>query len=456
MCSIAQCLLDLNAKVAGCDLKENFQTQSVLDQLPITIDIGFDQLPNDTDCVIYTSAHQGPNNPIVKQAQSKNIPTLSQAEVLGLLFNHQSGIAVCGVGGKSSTAAMITWILKQNQLHPSFSVGVGKINQLERTGAFQPDSTYFVSEADEYVIDPKYLQNHQPLIPRFSFLNPYITVCTNLSYDHPDVYPNYDQTKETFLSFFNNIKKNGQLIYLRDQEDLHQLALQLKKDRPDIKLLSFGHHPKADMRLVSQRVNQQSNQATVLFKQQFLNVHLSIPGKFNIFNALAAILSCLESVDINDAILALKTFSSTSRRFELISKTDSHYFYDDYAHHPHEIKASIEALKQWHPESTMMICFQPHTYSRTKELFHDFCHAFQGTDILCLSPIFASAREKLDPNISSLSLADEIKAHYPQIQVEYFDHYADLATYIKNIQDKFQVCMTMGAGDINQVYDLLI
>ncbi len=225
MTSLAQCLLDAGKTVSGSDVAEAFVTQHMLDRLNIKIDIGFEgEIPSDIDCVVYTAAHQSQQNPQVLQAQQKNIATFSHAEALASLFNQKKGIAVCGVGGKSTTAAMIAWIMEKTGQNPSFSVGVGNIPGLEKTGQWHADSQFFVAEADEYVVDPAATET----VARFSFLKPFITVCTNLRFDHPDVYHDFEQTKRTFGDFFSQIQDGGFLVAnIEDQQSIEQTTTKL-------------------------------------------------------------------------------------------------------------------------------------------------------------------------------------------------------------------------------------
>src|SRR6185369_10906914 len=155
MTAIAQCLLDAGKSVLGSDVPEDFVTQHILDQRGVHIDTSFDtEIPADTDCVIYTAAHQAQQNSQVVAAKTRNLPVMTHAEALGELFNLNKGLAVCGVGGKSTTSAMITWILVKLGYQPNFAIGVGDIPGLDKTGQWRKDAEYFVAEADEYVIDP--------------------------------------------------------------------------------------------------------------------------------------------------------------------------------------------------------------------------------------------------------------------------------------------------------------
>lgn len=453
MTSIAQLLLDADKAVSGCDVAEEFVTKKILDKLQLHIDKGFAHpLPDHIDCVIYTSAHGGPINPIVTQAKVKGITTLSQAEALAYFFNQKDGIAVCGVGGKSTVSAMITWILDQLNLQPSYSVGVGEIIGMEKTGSWNQSGNLFVAEADEYVIDPACCNNEIEMIPRFSFLKPRVTVCTNLDFDHPDVYNSIQHTQSVFLSFFQQIKEEGSLIFNADSQGLVEVVTSINLNSK----LSFGKSETADARLISSAVVNQKNIGAVSYQGQNYELKLAIPGEFNLMNALAACLAVeAAGVDFNQALLAISSFKGTQRRFEFIGQKNGIYYYDDYAHHPHEILETIKAIKQWHPDKRRVVVFQPHTFSRTKQLYDEFVDSLSTADELVLLKIFPSAREAFDNTVSSAMLADTIRERFPNTMVHYLDGVEQLATFCREQLKPEDVLLTVGAGDIYQVHQKL-
>lgn len=460
MTSIAQCLLDMGKKVQGSDLDEEFVTHHLLSTLHIPLFALNSPLPTDTDCVIYTSAHKGPDNPQVLEAKERGIPALSQAEALGYLFNEKKGIAVCGVGGKSTTSAMITWILDKTGFDPSFSVGVGNIPGLEKTGRWSEASEYFVAEADEYVIDPHAVAKGEAIVPRFSFLKPHITVCTNLAYDHPDVYRDFEHTKEVYTSFFSQLKPGGHFIYNNDNKEiLPQFVIDqgISFGEDDTADIQYTYHPELSKEGVSQ--------ATIVNKldPRPYTLNLSIPGKFNIANAVAAIAAVMSmGVDLQKAIDSLADFHSTMRRFEFIGEKNGVKYYDDYAHHPSEVKAAIQALTDWYPQQRKIIAFQSHTFSRTKELFDDFVEALATADEVILIDIFASARESFDASVSADMIVKEVKRQSllsrmegSNVIIENVKTIENLATTLKNSANEGDVVLTLGAGDIYKVHQLL-
>ena len=451
MTSLAQMLLDAGKMVTGSDVSEDFVTEEILDRLPIKITDLSQDLPADIDCVVYTAAHQGPSNRQVKLAQDKKIPCYSQAEALGEFFNRQEGIAVCGVGGKSTVSAMIAFILNQNvesrewKVGASFSVGVGNIPGLNKTGQWSEQSKYFVAEADEYVIDP---QAKIP-IPRFSFLQPKITVCTNLKFDHPDVYADFAATKQVYTKFFSQIKTGGSLIINADDVNLTKIKTKTKK-------ISYGEISSADYRLLNYRAEAGKTISHFTYRREEYELVLSVPGIYNVKNALAAIAaSQVAGVKMADSIKALSGFTGTKRRFEFIGEKDGLKFYDDYAHHPDEITAVIQALNDWYPRGKKYIAFQSHTFSRTKQLFSEFVASFAAADRVLMIDIFPSAREKADSTVSSDLLCQAIRAKYPQTQAENLGSIQNLAKFIKQNLRSGDILLTVGAGDIYEVHDFL-
>ncbi|MEO8581060.1 MAG: Mur ligase family protein [Patescibacteria group bacterium] len=455
MASLAQCLHDLGKKLSGSDVAEQFVTENILKQTEIQTTVGFDpqNIPKDTDLLIYTAAHQGPNNPEVMWAREHQIQVLSQAEALAELFNQKKGIAVCGVGGKSTTSAMITWIFSKLKMPISFSVGVGSIAGLTKTGQSDFDSEYFVAEADEYVIDPAAGQRGEPITPRFSFLKPHIVVCTFLAFDHPDVYRDFDHTRAVFKEFFLQTKKNGILIINGDQPVLVALTDEVLLERDDLVALTYGVTIGTNFQITSVETEGQISNSEIVRKNKKVLLQMSLAGKHNVMNAAAALLALeVAGVDIQTAALTLSEFHSTARRFEYIGEKHGVLFYDDYAHHPREVGTMIQTIQSMYPESEVYIAFQPHTFSRTKALFKEFVKELGTAQHLVLLPIFASAREQDDPSMSSKVLFEAIKKEFPTLDVTLLESTNDLSTFFTQLKPG-SVAITLGAGDIYQVHD---
>ncbi len=459
MASIAQCLHDKGVILSGSDVAEDFVTKDVLQQVRITSHIGFSDthIPDNTELLIYTAAHEGPHNPEVIAAQQRGIAIMSQAEALGELFNTKRGIAVCGVGGKSTTSAMLAWIFSKLHIPISYSVGVGSIAGLSKTGQWDKNSEYFVAEADEYVIDPSAARRGEKITPRFSFLQPEIIVCTSLAFDHPDVYKDFEHTKQTFLEFFLKVKKNGVLIVHGDQKELVELAHAAKKQRTDISLHTYGEEQHNEL-VFGKYTYQQGALTTIIHcshvATQHLPLQLRVPGKHNLLNACATLLACTQAtISLEQASRALFSFHSTKRRFELKGEHNKVLYYDDYAHHPRELKLVIETLQQMYPQKAIYVIFQPHTFSRTKALFGQFVEVLGTAPHLVLTDIFASAREQFDPTVSSKLLAQHIAQKFPGLEMHYLPSLEEVTQFCLEKIPQDSVCMTVGAGDIYTIYD---
>lgn len=455
MTSMAQLLIDAQKEVSGSDVKEDFVTKDILKKLNLKITVGFDsEIPYGIDCVIYTAAHEGKFNPQVINAQKRKIKIYSHAEAQAEFFNLKKGIAVCGVGGKSTVSAMISWILMKVGAEPSFAVGVGNIPGLDKTARWDTDTNIFVAEADEYVTDTSAPLRNEEITPRFSFLKPFITVCTNLKFDHPDVYKNFDHTKAVFFKFFNQINNNGFLII--NYKDLkHNPATSAETT------LSFGDNPNADFsyKTVTKDNEPGTNVGLLTYKNLKYKIVLRVPGSYNLENAVAAIAACsIVDIPIFESINALESFNSTQRRFELIGTKNGVTYYDDYAHHPNEIKPVIEALNKWYPNSRKIIAFQPHTYSRTKNLLEEFIDSFKVVDDktkVLLLDIFSSAREKYDSTISSNDIVKGVRSKYKNIEISNLETIHNLSVYFENKLIQGDVVLTIGAGDIYKVHSLV-
>jgi UDP-N-acetylmuramate--alanine ligase len=466
MTALAQCLLDAGKEVTGSDVSEEFVTQPILNNRQIKIDVGFDnELPLGTECVIYTAAHQAQKNPQVGMAQKRNIPCITHAEALASLFNLKKGIAVCGVGGKSTTSAMIALIMEKTSQKPSYAVGVGNIPGLDKTGQWDEQSEYFVAEADEYVTDPSAPQRNEEITPRFSFMKPFVTVCTNLKYDHPDVYQDYDHTKAVFATFFSQIQSGGWLLVNSDDEELVELARKAFADRLDhvlyfknLKDVGVLHRQgdRVDAFFHQLKHTEEGTRAVVNIGGTVTPLNLKIPGEFNVMNALAALLVCKAiGVPLAKSVPALSSFQSTMRRSEYIGLKNGVRYYDDYAHHPDEVKNIIEAFKAWYPQQKLLVAFQSHTFSRTKQFFNEFVNAFEKADEVAMIDIFASARESFDEEVSSDTLCQAIQTKFVHKKAENYKTISSLAAYLEKNLQPGDICLTVGAGDIYKVHQLI-
>lgn len=436
-------------KVTGSDIAEQFITDISLQQAGIIPFVGFaSEHVDSADLVITTGAHGGYNNFEVVSAKDKGIHVISQGEAVGLfmqgtLFDRKfTGVSVAGTHGKTTTTAMIATVLKEAKKDPTYIIGTSQIPSLGNAGHYGKGN-YFIAEADEYATEPIYDKK-----PKFLWQNPKIIVITNIDYDHPDVYSNLDAFREACLQFVNQLPIDGLLITYGDDREVQNL---LKKFGGRVITYGFSTknnyilskiHPSGDNTFIQVK-------SSDLFLGEFM---LKVSGKHNCLNALAAIIVGLETGLTSEQIRAgLLTFTGAKRRMEYHGElTTGAVFYDDYAHHPTEIRNVLFALHEKYPKKKIICIFQPHTYSRTKALFQDFIHAFSDADTVVLTDIYPSSREKSDETISSIILAQSIKQYHGKVVV--LSSIEDVVEYLdKNQFGQDKVIVTMGAGDIYKV-----
>lgn len=439
MTALALCALDLGKKISGSDTAEVFPTSKILTKRKIKIKIGFspDHLPKNCDLVIYTGAHGGSDNQEVKAALKRQIPVLSHAHALGLFSQDKQTLAVAGVGGKSSTAAMLATVLTTAGCSTGFAVGVGNIPCLGAPGRMPKKAQYFVVEADEYVTDPLHNQT-----PRFHYLNPYLAIITNLEYDHPDVYKNLEQIFDSFRTFVKPVPQTGAVIANFDNPHLRRWLKTI--DKP---IITYGFSPQADWRILKTYVADQKQFISLQYQGLIWpDLVLPLPGDYNALNAVAAVAGAHHlGLSQPKIYQGLTKFTGTIRRFELIAAVKGVVLYDDYAHHPTEIRALLKAAKAWLPNRRLIVIFQSHTYSRTKNLLQEFSQSFALADIVVVNDIFASARETDSLGLTGKSLTQSIKRFHPQT-VYCPDKPATLA-YLKDTIVKGDTIFTVGAGD---------
>lgn len=441
MTALACCAQDLGIKVSGSDVKEVFVTDEILAKRKIKWQFGFKEeyLKPKPDLVITTGAHGGLDNPLVKVAKKKGIRVLTHAQALGKFMEGKEGISVCGVGGKTTTSSIIATVFDSAQRKPSFAIGVASLDPLGFPGRYA-EGGQFITEADEYANSPG-IDNR----PRFFFQKPKVIVVTNIEYDHPDIYQNLDHTKETFKQFFQSLPRDGLLVACFDNENVVKTIQNLK-----VNCQTYGFSPQADWQVEKvffghgQTIFNLSYQGAIIE-----NVKIKVPGRFNVLNAMAAfVVGTFFGLDAKTIKKGLAAFKGTKRRFEFIGEAKGIKLYDDYAHHPEEIKATLEAAKKWFPDRRIIAIFQPHTYSRTKALFNDFTRAFSLAKIVVLTDIYASAREKDDLGMSGQLLAEETAKYHPRSVFRAGEK--EVIDFLKQEAKENDLIITMGAGDIFQ------
>lgn len=439
--------------VTGSDIEEEFITSECLVKAGIVPIIGFSKENVDNaDLVITTGAHEGFDNIEVVEANKKGIKVITKGEAVGLFMDgqifgkHFDGISVAGSHGKTTLTAILATILKDNAMNPSFVVGTGNIPSLGNPGHFGKGK-FFIAEADEYATEPNHNKKAQ-----FLWQHPKIEVFTNIELDHPDIYEDVDEVRKVFLDFANQLPKDGVLVCCGDDDQVKELLKEFKGS-----FITYGFSGSCDFVLENVRVSE--NQTFFWVKSKGVSLgefSIKISGEHNALNALGALIVALELGLSPEAVKrSLKTFLGTKRRFEYKGTLKSGALvYDDYAHHPTEIRETLKAFHQSFPKYKLICIFQPHTYSRTQKLFEQFSRSFTNATSVLLTDTFSSAREK-DELVSSKELADNVAKFNKN--VVFLPTLTDVVEYVdqKNF-GRDTVVITMGAGDVYKVGEKLL
>lgn len=447
MSNLAVILKQMGKKVSGCDVADEFITDPILRKYGIVCREGFSAqfLPSDTRLVVYSAAHGGEANPVAIEAKDKGIPIISQAKLLGSLISQfETSIAVSGCHGKTTTSSLLAYALKKLNGKPGYLIGTPFFNDLPG-GGYEGENKYFVIEADEYGVNPPHDKT-----PKLLHLHPTHILCTNIDYDHPDVYADLEETKQTFLKFFST----GKLYLCTDDSNIRSVAAKLEKER----YLSFGFSESCDLRIENVRYSQNGS----VFEPRYMGkplgtFNLALFGEKNITNAAGVILVLLDlGFQASDIAMAIRDFSSVKRRFELMYESGDTFLFDDYAHHPAEIEATIDAARSRFPHKRIVVLFQPHTYSRTLSLKKEFAKALSRSDYGLIAPIFPSARENKELfKVSSQDIEKEAR-ECGITHVAAYGTNKELIAAMALICRKGDVLFTLGAGDVYKFKDDII
>ena len=423
MSGIAQILLEMGYQVSGSDLSENKNTR-LLREKGAKIYIGHKpENLNDAQVVVYSSAVK-PDNPEIQEAKRRNIPVIPRGEMLAELFKLKEGIAVSGSHGKTTTTSMIAEILINAGLEPTVIIG-GRLKRLG-TNAKLGKGELLVSEADES--DGSFLK-----------LQPAVAVITNVDKEHLDFYGSFDRVKEAFEQFMNSVPFYGFSVVNLDDETLSQLV-----KRSHERVITYGINSQALVRAKELSLKGGRYEFKLEFKgREIGRVHLGIAGIHNVYNALAAISVALElGVPFEVIKRSLEEFRNAERRLELKGFYKNSPVYDDYGHHPTEIKAVINSLKDMYPDRKLLVVFQPHRYSRTYHLFNEFVEVLKGIDKLIVTDIYP-ASEKNVYGVSAEELASKSEAIFAEDKEEVFKK-------VKEIHEEGDVILFLGAGSISK------
>lgn len=435
--AVAEILQDNGHIVSGTDLKPSEITANLERK---GMKIFYSHEPENVegvDAIVYSAAVSD-ENPEVIRAKELGIPLYSRAQVLGYLMDHyENSVAICGTHGKTTVTSMTSLILRNADYKPTILVG-GNLEQINGNVEIGGNE-YFVTEACEYM--DSFLQ-----------LRPSIGVILNIDSDHLDYFKDMDHIVNSFRTFVDQIPEGGIVIAYGDNPFVKSIL----KDRSN--KMTYGYSEVNDFYADNVEFDENGYPSYDICRKgnRITRIELSVPGEHNVLNSMAAfVTAAFLGVDFEIIKDTLRDFKGTHRRFDFTGVTEKGVkVIDDYAHHPTEIKATLSAARNV-KHNRLWLVFQPHTYTRTKALFDEFVDAFGDADTLILTDIYA-AREQDVYNISSYKLYSTMKAKYPDRNIFYVKDFEDIVNYIKKVAEADDIVMTMGAGDVYKVGELLL
>jgi len=434
MNGIAEVLHNLGYRVSGSDLSDGEATRR-LREMGATVSIGHkSENIHGADVVVVSSAVRE-DNVEVREARRLKIPVIPRAEMLAELMRMRYGIAVAGSHGKTSTTSMVATVLDKAGFDPTIIVG-GRLNTVG-AHARLGEGDFFVAEADES--DRSFLM-----------LSPFIAVLTNIDAEHLDQYKGVDDIKKAFVLFANKVPFYCPVILCLDDANLQSIIPQLER-----RIITYGFSTQSDIFARDQRFSEFSSSATLYHKgQKFGALRLHVPGNHNILNAMAAVAVGLDLDIPADVILqALESYTGTGRRFELKKLVRDIMIIEDYAHHPTEIRATLEASKKgW--LRRVVVVFQPHRYTRLAKLMNSFSTAFNQADCLIVTEIYP-AGEKPILNVSGKGLTEEIK-QFGHKNVYFEPEIEKIPALLEKLVLPNDMILVLGAGNIYRIIPEII
>ncbi len=436
MCGIAEVLLNQGYKISGSDLRQSAATDR-LQSLGADIFLGHIEDNVKTADVIVVSTAINKANPEIQYAIENRIPIVRRAEMLAELMRYRHGIAIAGTHGKTTTTSLVASILAEGDKDPTYVIG-GRLTSAG-TNAKLGGSRYLVAEADES--DASFLH-----------LQPMVSVITNIEADHMDTYGgDFNVLKKTFIEFLHNLPFYGLAVLCIDDETIKEILPEV--NRP---VLTYGFDKSADFHAIN--VIQVGMITSFTAKRpagkKDLHVKLRMPGRHNVLNALAAI-AVASDEDISDEAItkALEKFQGVGRRFQVCGefpyKGDQVMLVDDYGHHPTELDVTIQAIRKGWPDKRLVMLFQPHRYSRTRDLYEDFVRVLSEVDVLVLLDVYPAGEAEV-PGADGRSLCRSIRQR-GRVDPIFVERGGDVKPILKDILQPGDLLLTQGAGDVGNL-----
>jgi len=435
MSGIAEVLLNLDYQVSGSDLAETDVTAR-LASMGASVARGHDACNVDDADVVVISSAVGGENPEVAFAHEHGIPVIPRAEMLAELMRMKFGVAVAGSHGKTTTTSMISTVLGSAGFDPTMVIG-GRLDSIG-SSARLGKGEYLVAEADESD-------------GSFMLLSPTIAVITNIDLEHIDHYGDMDHLRDTFSAFANKVPFYGLVVLCTDCENVRILVPRMRK-----RYATYGIAQSADFQAERIEHRERTTSFDVVYrqKQRLGRIELSLPGHHSVSNCLAAVAVSLElDIPFETVREALSGFTGIHRRFEKKGEAGGVLVIDDYGHHPTEIRATLEAARAgW--DKRRVVAFQPHRFTRSRDLRDEFARAFDLADVLILTEIYA-AGERPIPGIDGRMLLEVIQGGgHPDVR--FVPSREDIPAALLEAVEPGDIVITLGAGDIHKVGDALL
>ncbi|MCL1929181.1 MAG: UDP-N-acetylmuramate--L-alanine ligase [Treponema sp.] len=448
--ALAELLVHSGVSVSGSDTSEVFYTDAILQKIGIPYYEGFDavHVPCDAALVIHSAAYNADTNPEMAQAVKLGIPLLKYTDALGeysALFD-SSGIA--GVHGKTTTTALAGVLSRAAELPAKILAG-SAVSAFGGCSTLSLGNKYFTAETCEY-------RKH------FLAFHPRRIILTSVESDHQDCFPAYNDIRDAFVEYVLKLPQGGELIYCADDPGACEVTELVKAKRNDIKAVPYGFNASGDYKITSYKVQ---NERTSFRIEAFSGTefYLRVPGKHCVLDAAAAL--ALTSIiaekefangwtteRIQNTVQALEGFAGSKRRSEILGEKDGILFMDDYGHHPTAIASTLRGLKEFYPNRRLIVSFMSHTFSRTAALLDDFAASLLPADIVFLHKIYASARELYSGGVNGTTLYERTKEVFENERktgdnVFYVEEPVEASEQLKNLLQKDDLFITMGAGD---------
>lgn len=428
---LARVLHDRGYVVTGSDLKASRYAMA-LQEAGVAIAIGHrTENLGDPEVVVVSSAIPE-SNPELAEARRRGIPVWPRAKMLAHLAGDDVTLTVAGTHGKTTTSSMLAMVLDAIGEDPTFLIG-GELNDMG-ANARCGRGGYYVVEADES--DGSFL-----------YMNPHVSIITNMEADHLDHYGSFEAIVETFAEFIGKTDPSGVIVACADDQGLTALV----RERASARVLTYGHAETADVRCHSMEQNGMGHRFVVSFPDGVsVKVAVQVPGRHMVANATGVLATVWAlQLDVAGAALALSRFSGVRRRFDRVGQIAGVTVVDDYAHHPTEVKATLAGAREA-GYGRIWVVFQPHRYSRTEALGEAFGGAFEDADQVVLMDVY-SAGEAPIPGVSGKTVLDALLLANARAQAAYFPHRADIEAYVASRVQSGDLVMTMGAGDVTTI-----